>query len=49
MPDSAPEIMKLWVRSRLGDRKLECSSSERDLEILVDDKLNMSKQCDSIE
>lgn len=49
MQDSAPEMMKLWMSGRLADEKIKCSSAERDLEILVDYKLKMSKQCSSIE
>jgi len=35
----------MWDRATLEDERLESSPVERDLEILIDDKLNMSLVC----
>ena len=35
----------MWDRATLEDERLESSPVERDLEILIDDKLNMSVVC----
>lgn len=43
MPDSDLGWCKPGHTYTLGDKRLECSPAERDLGVLVDDKLNTSK------
>ena len=45
MPDSAPTMVNVGHKYKLGEERLERSPAERDLGVLLDSRLNVSQQC----